>query len=78
MSRYTSVTDDDLREMLATIGVGSVEDLFADVPAGLRLQRPLALDDGRSEQEVFAELRELAGRNVSAEDEITFPRGRHV
>ncbi len=72
MSRYTSVTDDDLREMLATIGVGSVEDLFGDVPAGLRLQQPLALDAGLSEQEVFGELRALAARNRSAEDEVTF------
>ena len=54
MSRYTSVTDADLREMLATIGVDSVEELFEDVPAGLRLERPLALDDGLSEQEVYA------------------------
>ena len=60
MSRYTSVTDDDLREMLATIGVASVQDLFEDVPAGLRLERPLALDDGLSEQEVYGELGALA------------------
>ncbi len=72
MSRYTSVTDDDLREMLATIGVASIEDLFADVPSGLRLQRSLALDEGFSEYEVYDELRALAGRNVSAEDEVTF------
>ncbi len=72
MSRYTSVTDDDLREMLATIDVASVDELFADVPPSLRLEGPLALDDGLSEQEVFAELKELAGRNVSAEDEVTF------
>jgi len=72
LSRYTSVTDDDLREMLATIGVASVQDLFEDVPAGLRLERPLALEDGLSEQEVYGELRALARRNVSAEDEVTF------
>ncbi|MDE3131074.1 MAG: aminomethyl-transferring glycine dehydrogenase subunit GcvPA [Acidobacteriota bacterium] len=72
MSGYTAVTDVDLREMLATIGVASVDDLFADVPAGLRLQRPLALDGGLSEQEVFEELQALASRNVSAEDEVTF------
>ena len=72
MSRYTSVTDDDLREMLATIGVASVQELFEDVPAGLRLGRPLALEDGLSEQEVYGELRALARRNVSAEDEVTF------
>ena len=72
MTRYTSVTDTDLREMLAEIGVQSVEDLFEDIPARLRIDRPLALDAGRSEQEVFEELRALAARNVSAEDEVSF------
>ncbi|HWF53710.1 MAG TPA: aminomethyl-transferring glycine dehydrogenase subunit GcvPA [Solirubrobacteraceae bacterium] len=72
MSRYTSVTESDLTEMLATIGVASVEELFADIPAGLRLDRPLALDDGLSELEVYTELRELAARNVSCEDEVSF------
>jgi glycine dehydrogenase subunit 1 len=72
LSRYTAVTDDDLREMLATIGVASVEELFADVPPAIRLERPLALADGLSEQEVYGELQALAARNVSAEDEISF------
>jgi glycine dehydrogenase subunit 1 len=58
--------------MLATIGVASVEELFADVPSALRLQHPLALERGASEQEVYRELRALAARNVSTEDEITF------
>ena len=58
--------------MLQTIGVGQVEDLFADIPHSLRLGRPLELDGGRSEQEVYEELRELAARNVSTEDEISF------
>ncbi len=58
--------------MLATVGVQSIEELFADIPAALRLARPLALDDGRSEQEVYAELRALAGRNVSTEDQLSF------
>jgi len=72
LSRYTSVTDQDLREMLQTIGVRQVEDLFADIPPQLRLDRPLELDDGRSEQEVYEELRQLAARNVSTEDEVSF------
>jgi glycine dehydrogenase subunit 1 len=72
MSRYTSVTDEDLRAMLAEIGVGSVEDLFVDIPESLRLRRPLGLDDGLAEQDVYGELRELAARNVSTEDEISF------
>ena len=72
MSRYTSVTDADLSEMLGAIGVGSIEELFADVPASLRLGRPLSLGEGLSEQEVFEELRALAARSTSAEDEVSF------
>jgi glycine dehydrogenase subunit 1 len=72
VSRYTSATDADRRAMLEAIGVESVDDLFADVPEALRLGRPLDLPDGKPEQEVYAYLRALARRNVSAEDEISF------
>ena len=72
MTRYTSVTDGDLSEMLSTIGVGSIDELFADIPAGLRLNRPLALDAGLSEHEVYEELRALAARSTSSEDEVSF------
>jgi glycine dehydrogenase subunit 1 len=72
VTRYTSVTDADLREMLAEIGVQSTEALFEEIPARLRLDRPLALEEGLSEQEVFEELRALAARNVSTEDEVSF------
>jgi glycine dehydrogenase subunit 1 len=72
VTSYVSATDADRQEMLATIGVGSIEELFADIPAALRLERPLGLDGGKSEQEVFEELRALAARNTSTEDEISF------
>jgi glycine dehydrogenase subunit 1 len=72
LSRYTSATDADLTEMLATIGVASIDELFADIPEQMRLTEPLAIDDGRSEQEVYRELQALAARNVSTEDEISF------
>ena len=52
MTQYTSATDEDRREMLAAIGVGSIDDLFADVPEALRLRRPLELPGGMSEQDV--------------------------
>jgi len=72
VTRYTSATDADRSEMLQAIGVGSIDELFAEIPAGLRLNRPLALDPGRSEQEVFEELKALAAKSTSAEDEISF------
>jgi glycine dehydrogenase subunit 1 len=72
VSQYTSTTDADREEMLAAIGVASIEDLFADIPADLRLKQLLNLGAGLSEQEVYDELRALAGRNVSTEDEVSF------
>ncbi len=73
MSRYTATTEQDLEQMLATIGAGSVQELFdRQIPAGVRLGRALELPDGMGEQDVYAHLRELAARNVSAEDELSF------
>ena len=72
VSRYTSATDADRQAMLDAIGVPSLDDLFADVPEALRLGRPLDLPAGKPEQEVYAYLRDLAARNVSAEDEVSF------
>jgi glycine cleavage system P protein (glycine dehydrogenase) subunit 1 len=72
VSRYTTTTPEDLRDMLAAIGVGSVDELFAGIPSDVRLGRPLDLPAGMPEQDVYAHLLELARRNVSAEDEITF------
>src|SRR5437764_10093390 len=75
MSRYTSATDADRRAMLAAIGVESIDALFADVPEGVRLKRPLDLPPGKPEQEVYAYLRDLAAQNVSTEDELSFAGG---
>jgi glycine dehydrogenase subunit 1 len=72
MTRYTSATDQDRREMLDAIGVGSVDDLFEQIPEGVRLNRPLDLPDGMSEDEVNRHLTHLAARNVHADDEVTF------
>jgi glycine dehydrogenase subunit 1 len=72
VSRYTSATDADRREMLAAVGVESIDDLFADVPEGVRLGRALDLPPGKPEQEVYTYLRKLAAKNVSTEDELSF------
>jgi glycine dehydrogenase subunit 1 len=73
VSTYTATTPQDLQAMLAEIGVGSLPELFdRQIPAGVRLGRPLDLPAGRTEHEVYAHLRDLAARNTSAEDEISF------
>jgi glycine dehydrogenase subunit 1 len=73
MSRYTAITDADREAMLATIGVSSLQELFdRQIPEAVRLQRPLALAPGLTEQDVYEHLRELAASNTSAEDELSF------
>ncbi|TYO96351.1 glycine dehydrogenase (decarboxylating) alpha subunit [Geothermobacter ehrlichii] len=63
--RYLPHTDEDVRQMLATIGVESVEDLFVEVPEAIRLDRPLDLPPALSEAELMRELDRLAMQNAS-------------
>src|SRR5215813_1432175 len=59
--------------MLAAIGVSSLEEIFErQIPAAVRLGRELELPDGRPEQDVYEHLRELAARNNSTEEELSF------
>jgi glycine dehydrogenase subunit 1 len=66
--RYLPLTPGDRGAMLQAIGAGSVDDLFADVPAAARLDRLLDLPPHRGELEVERELRRLAAKNLAAGD----------
>ncbi|MGZ5419495.1 MAG: aminomethyl-transferring glycine dehydrogenase subunit GcvPA, partial [Solirubrobacterales bacterium] len=72
MTRYTSATDADREAMLATIGAGSIDELFEEIPEGVRFGRALELEDGLSEHDVYERLRALAARNADAESEVSF------
>jgi glycine dehydrogenase subunit 1 len=73
LSRYTAITPEDLDAMLAAIGVASLGEIFdRQIPAAVRLERELELPAGMPEQEVYEHLRELAARNTSSEDELSF------
>jgi glycine dehydrogenase subunit 1 len=65
--RYLPLSETDRGEMLATIGVGSVDDLFVDVPASARLSAPIGqLPLHADELSVTRTLSRLAGRNMVA------------
>jgi len=73
LSRYTAITAADLDAMLDAIGVDSVREMFdRQIPPAVRLDRALELPDGQAEQDVYAHLSQLAARNTSAEDELSF------
>lgn len=61
--------------MLATIGVSSVADLFTQIPADLRLHRPLNLPPALTEIELETHLREQAAKNVSQPERVCFLGG---
>jgi len=69
---FVSLTERDEREMLDAIGVSSIDELFRDVPEGVRFGRELGLEPALSEPEVVAHLEELARRNVPAGAEVSF------
>jgi len=64
--RYLPHTEEDRHAMLARIGASSLSELFADVPVGKRLDRPLDLPVAKSELEVEHVLSALARRNLAA------------
>jgi len=66
------VTEADREQMLAEIGVTSVEELFRDIPPGVRLDRQLDLEPALSEPELVAHLEQLAARNTGTRREISF------
>jgi glycine cleavage system P protein (glycine dehydrogenase) subunit 1 len=70
--RYLSLTERDREEMLARIGVSSIEELFAEIPESVRFRGELALEPALSEPELVAHLEELAARNVAATGELSF------
>jgi glycine dehydrogenase subunit 1 len=69
---YAPATPADVDQMLATIGVASVDDLFADIPDALRFRGELDLEPGIGEQQLVEEFTRLAARNVDASRELGF------
>ncbi len=70
--QYIPHTPDDREQMLRAIGVSSLEDLLQPIPDALRLKRPLNLPGGMSEQEVTAQMTNLARKNLDAADLVSF------
>ena len=69
---YLSLTPADREEMLATVGVATIDELFRDIPEGVRFGRELDLEPALSEPELVAHLAELAERNVDTGRELSF------
>ncbi|MGE5381671.1 MAG: aminomethyl-transferring glycine dehydrogenase subunit GcvPA [Methylocystaceae bacterium] len=72
---YVPNPDSDREAMLASMGCSSMDGLFADIPAEVKLNRPLNLLPPASELEIQNRLKELAGKNISLENHPSFMGG---
>jgi glycine dehydrogenase len=62
--RHLGPRPEEIETMLATLGVATLDELIDQaVPKSIRADQPLALPGARSEPEVLARLRAIAGRN---------------
>src|SRR5262245_3351317 len=71
--RYIPSSKADRQEMLAAIGVDSIEKLFSGIPEKLRLRRMLDIPRALSEPELLEYFRNRAARNAS--DFVSFIGG---
>lgn len=70
MHPYLPNTEEDLKLMLESIGVSTVDDLFKVIPGDVRLNRELDLDPAQSEIEIRRQIIAMANKNKSI-DELT-------
>jgi glycine dehydrogenase subunit 1 len=72
---YLANTPDDVRLMLQTIGLDSIEQLFDMIPPEYRLKRPLAIPEALGEMELTSRVSEALARNVGADARPCFLGG---
>lgn len=70
--RYLPQTDQDKREMLETLGISSVEELFADIPEEVRFKGAIQIPEALSEPELVKYFTGLAGKNVNFTTHVNF------
>ncbi len=73
--RFAPHTEPDVEEMLAVLGLSSLDELFDQIPAEVRLGRDLDLPLGLSEIELVADLRRLASKNRHLDEMVSFAGG---
>lgn len=65
-------TEEDRQEMFKTIGINSMDELFTDIPAGVRMNRPLDIPGPLSELELVKYMRGLSQKNGNLNEYVSF------
>lgn len=70
--RYLPMTETDKKEMLETIGVNSIDELFSDIPEKVRFKGLLNIPKAKSESSLLKELKQLASKNNDTDSHVSF------
>ncbi|HEC2223597.1 TPA: aminomethyl-transferring glycine dehydrogenase subunit GcvPA [Staphylococcus delphini] len=70
--RYIPLTEKDEQEMLETIGVKSIQELYSDVPEDVLLNRDLNIADAEPETQLLKRLTRIANKNITKETHTSF------
>ncbi|RNB89141.1 aminomethyl-transferring glycine dehydrogenase subunit GcvPA [Brevibacillus nitrificans] len=70
--RYLPQTDQDKREMLDTLGISSVEELFSDIPEEVRFKGALQIPEALSEPDLVKYFTGLSNKNVNFSTHVNF------
>ncbi|MEF9934002.1 MAG: aminomethyl-transferring glycine dehydrogenase subunit GcvPA [Clostridium sp.] len=72
MFPYIPVTSEEREDMLKSIGLNSIDDLFSDIPEELKLNRRLNIEAPYSEMEIVNKLSSLSKKNSCCDDAVCF------
>jgi glycine dehydrogenase subunit 1 len=64
--RYLPHTEQEIKEMLATIGVPSIDALFEPIPKDVRFDKALGIEPSLDEASLMKHLEELGAKNTAA------------
>ncbi len=70
--RYLPMTEQDQKDMLSTVGVSSIDELFSDIPEKVRFQGLYNIKEAKSETALMKELSQLASKNKDTASNVSF------
>ena len=76
MGSYVPNTKEQRQEMLKEIGFQTIDDLFAHIPAEVKIQGGLNIPEGKTELEVRRDMENIAAKNQVFK--TIFPRRRRL
>lgn len=70
--RYLPITEQDQQQMLETIGISSIDELFGDIPDEVRYRGELLVSKALDEQSLLRYMRGLAAKNADFDSYACF------